>query len=53
MPAYINKYDDVANVSYWQNTTGTYQQYLLVTAATLLFCIECSETQVASLSLTD
>ena len=40
-PIYIGRYDDVADVSH--------QQYLLIK---VLLCMERSETQVASLSLT-
>ena len=44
---------DVAKESYWQNYAyyAVYQQYFLIKAATLVFCTECSETQVAALSL--
>jgi len=47
------RYSDVANVSYQQNSTDIYQQYLLTKVATLLFCTECRETQVAISSLND
>jgi len=30
MPIYIRRYDDVANVSYRQNSADIYQQYLLI-----------------------
>jgi len=34
-------------------SANIYQQYLLIKLTTLLFCMECLETQVASLSLTN
>jgi len=30
MPIYIGQYDDVADVSYQQNSADIYQQYLLI-----------------------
>jgi len=52
-PIYISRYDDVADVSYryWQNSADIYRQYLLISVA-LLLCMEHSETQVATSSLT-
>jgi len=29
MPMYIGQYDNVANASYWQNSTDIYWQHLL------------------------
>jgi len=54
MPTYISRYDNVADVSYRQNFANMYWQYLSIKAAssaTLLFCMECSETQVVCLWL--
>jgi len=42
---YIGRYDDVANVSYQQNSANTYRQYLLIK---VLLCMERWETQVAT-----
>jgi len=52
-PIYISRYDDVADVSdrYRQNSADIYRQYLLISVA-LLLCMERSETQVATSSLT-
>jgi len=52
-PIYISRYDDVADVlyRYWQNSADIYRQYLLISVA-LLLCMEHSETQVATSSLT-
>jgi len=30
MSLYIGRYDDVADVSYWQNSADLYQRYLIV-----------------------
>jgi len=48
---HIGRYGYVANVSYQQTSTDICQQYLLIKATTLLFCTECSETQLTALSL--
>jgi len=49
----MHRHGDVADVSYHyqQNSAGIYRQYLLIKAAALLFCTECSETQVATSSV--
>jgi len=46
-PIYIGRYDDVADVSYRQNSADIFAQ-----SFALLLCMERSETQVATLSLT-
>jgi len=51
MPIYIGRYDGVADVSYWQNMF--IKAATLLPGAMLLFCMECSETQVATSSLND
>ena len=48
MPIYIGQYGDVADVSYQQNSAHIYWEYLFIEAATLLFCTERSEIQVAT-----
>jgi len=49
MLIYISTYGNVADVSYWQNSTDIYWQHLLIIVAMLLFCMEYLETQVVHL----
>jgi len=47
MPIHIGQYGDVADLSYQQNSIDIHQQYLIMKGATLLFCTEYLESQVA------
>ena len=49
----MHRYADIGMHHNRQNSAAIYRQYLFINAATPLFCMECSETQVATSSLID